>query len=325
MLASACTPDPPDGPPTPPDEAPLPVAVDDTAAAARHVYVSHGVHNDAGCTPPEACIAQRGPDDPTDPEYPEYWSSDWTMYIVRSGYEANPPPYANPPARLTPADYVVSTGSTFYDDAYRPPGGDGTGAMMEYYQDTCLPIFPSANGYTCAFVSLGNKAWFFRYAEGATGPASEVASCCQFSLENHPPRRDFVKHLPYDAQRSTHLGGSVQAYAYLAPTDHGPILFGYAFEREPRPDAADPSLVYRHPQSFYFSGFPGPPVDAPIVSQNYTDFRAERPDPAQTWDRVGASCQTEVPWCCLFSGDCPTDALEAAPPPEWSELTPPGS
>lgn len=283
------------------DAQPLPKAIDQGGAAARHVYATSGVHNDKGCMPPEKCIAARKPGEPTDPQYPPWWSSDWTMYRVFSSFDKFPPPYASPPAGLTARDYEVSYGSTYYDASYVPPDGDGQGAMMEHYVKRCLPIFPFANTFTCSFISLGNKAYFLRYEDRPPG----TPACCQFSLQNHPPRQDFIKHLPYNAAQSTHLRASLQAYSLTV----GPqkILFGYAFEKRARPDSVDHSAApYRHPQSFFFSGAPTDPPNAPIVSQNYTNFRMQKPNPVSTWNQVKEMCSPEPEWCCLFDGDCPT-------------------
>ena len=85
--------------------------------------------------------------------------------------------------------------------------------MMEFYDKYCLPIFPIKNNYTCAFVSLGNKAYFIRYSDRPIG----TPECCQFSLRNHPPKPDFIKHLPYSAEDSSHVGGSLQAYSRIVP------------------------------------------------------------------------------------------------------------
>lgn len=269
--------------------------------AERHTYYTGGVHNDVGCVPAERCIHPRKPGEPTDPLYPKWWTSGWTMYRVFDNYDKFPPPYASPPDGLTAADYQVSYGASYYDATYRPADKDGEGAMMEYYAKFCLPIFPMANNFSCAFVSLGNKAYFLRYADRPKG----TPQCCKFSPKNHPPRMDFIKHLPYDAARSKHLDGSVQAYS----REVGPqkILFGYAFWRDATSDhPADPKAqAYRHPQSFYFSGMPTDPPNAPIVSQNYTSFRDDRPDPAKTWDQVAQMCPVEPEWCCLFEDDCP--------------------
>lgn len=297
-----------------------PAPTDDPAS--RHVYYSRGVHNDYQCDPPSICVEVRKPDEPSDPQFPVWWTSEWTMYRVFSNYETWPPPYASPPDGLTPDDYEVSYGASYYDSTYVPADGDGIGAMMEHYQDRCLPIFPSGNHYTCSFVSLGNKAWFLRYDDRPSG----TPACCQFSLQNHPPRRDFIKHLPYSPTRSAHLGGAVQAYALTVPPG---ILFGYAFWKEPTPDSVDTQAEpYRHPQSFYFSGSPTDPPNAPIVSQNYTNFRMQRPDPARTWDQVAQMCPATPEWCCLFDGDCPDSEgrsthERAQPRPSWAELTPP--
>ncbi|MCF4129925.1 hypothetical protein [Methylobacterium sp. SyP6R] len=289
-------------------------------AASRHVYATGGVHNDKDCDPPESCVYRRGAGEPTDPAYPAWWTSGWTMYRVFNNFDAFPPPYANPPAGLTPGDYEVSYGTSYYDSTYVPADKDGTGAMMEYYDKRCLPIFPFDNKFSCAFVSLGNKAYFLRYADRPP----ETPQCCQFSLKNHPPRVDFIKHLPYNAAESRHVGDSLQAYSYRVGGKLN-ILFGYAFDKAATPDAVDTAAApYRHPQSFYFSGVPTDPPNAPIVSQNYTNFRMQRPDPEATWAQVARMCPAQPEWCCLFSTDCPGRKLtQSTRPPQWTDFTTP--
>ncbi|MGE0331153.1 MAG: TVP38/TMEM64 family protein [Ramlibacter sp.] len=291
----------------------------DEGASALHTYYTGGVHNDKGCKPPSRCIYPRKPGEPTQPLFPKWWTSEWTMYRVFNNYDKYPPPYSSPPEGLTPADYQVSYGASYYDSTYVPPDKDGYGAMMEHYDKFCLPIFPSANNYTCSFISLGNKAYFLRYEDRPQG----TPQCCQFSLHNHPPRRDFIKHLPYNAKQSTHLGGSIQAYSREVGKQK--ILFGYAFHKTATPDdPANPKAPkYRHPQSFFFSGYPASPPDAPIVSQNYTHFRAERPDPGKTWDQVARMCKPNPGWCCLFATDCPTGGGVATQAPTPASMSTP--
>ncbi len=291
---------------------------------SRHTYDTGGVHNDKGCVPASKCIYARQPGQPSDPLYPAWWSSAWTMYRVFNNYEKFPPPYSSPPQGLMPGDYQVSYGATYYDSSYVPADHDGTGAMMEHYEKYCLPIFPTANNYSCSFISLGNKAYFITYADRPPG----MPVCCQFSLHNHPPLRDFIKHLPYNAGESAHLGGTIQAYS-MRPEG---ILFGYAFYKDPAPDTYDPKATpYRHPQSFYFAGDPGypqpgDPPNAPIVSQNYTSFRMEKPDPAKTWDQVAQMCPAKPGWCCLFATDCVLGQQGQASfvriRPAWSTIRP---
>jgi hypothetical protein len=292
----------------------------DKTASARHTYYTGGVHNDKGCKPPSKCIYPRKAGEPSDPLYPKWWTSEWTMYRVFNNYDKYPPPYASPPAGLTPADYQVSYGASYYDSTFVPPDKDGTGAMMEHYEKFCLPIFPMANNFTCSFVSLGNKAYFLRYEDRPAG----TPACCQFSLHNHPPRRDFIKHLPYNAQQSTHVGGTLQAYS----REVGPqkILFGYAFNKDATSDSPK-GAKYRHPQSFFFSGYPMTPPNAPIVSQNYLNFQGSKPDPAKTWARVPEMCTPNPGWCCLFEGDCPDNKAQATATPaagkaHWGDLQP---
>src|ERR1700739_2959555 len=95
------------------------------------VYFTNGVHNTLGCNEQNGnCIAKRNPGEPSDPFFPAFWISNWTMYRVMHNYENNPPPYSNPPTTLKPADYTVSRGTSYYDTTYIPPDGDGFGAMM---------------------------------------------------------------------------------------------------------------------------------------------------------------------------------------------------
>ena len=99
-------------------------------------------------------------------------------------------------------------------------------------------------------------------------------------------------------------------------------MFGYAFDSQPTPDRVDGyAPPYRHPQSFYFSGFPAAPANAPIVSQNYTDFAMIKPDPKTTWDQVNKLDPKTLPPCQLF--DPPASAL-AVPntgrAPTWGNI-----
>jgi hypothetical protein len=283
----------------------------------ENVYHTYGVHNDAhrdDCAYP-TCIYSRGPTEPTDPTYPRYWTSRWAMYRVFNDYQTHLPPYAGaPPLPLREGvDYQKSWGTTYYDSEWK--GSQGNGAMEEHYEKYCLPIFPFANNYTCSFISLGETAFFVTYDDRP----SWMEEVCLFSPHNHPPERDFIKHLPYAVGDSRQLNFAVQGYSFwvsqsnaimqtgAAPdqTQNGGILFGYAFDSQPTPDRVDKNEPpYRHPQSFYFSGIPrlpqAPLPNAPIVSQNYTDFAMVRPDPATTWAQVESLDPAKLPACHLF-------------------------
>ncbi len=118
-----------------------------------------------------------------------------------------------------PGPALVGHGTTYYDATYRDE--NGTGAMMEFYRDYCLPIFPRDANYTCAFISLANITYLFTFEEDRP---EGMPPCCRFSNLNHPPRRDFVKHLPWSAERSAQLPDT-QAYAITTPGPYGqPIL-----------------------------------------------------------------------------------------------------
>ncbi len=285
------------------------------------VYPSKGTHNPCTCGPDD-CVETRKPGEPADPEYPPTWTSNWTMYRVFNNYQDNLPPWDSPPAGLEEGeDYEVSYGWTAYDSTYTATDGT-TGAMMEHYDKRCLPIFPIDNQFTCSFVSLGDTAYFLTYEQDR--PA-DMPACCLFSPYNHPPRTDFIKRLPYNAEDSSHVDDQLQAYRYIAPNpatgstdpDQG-IWFAYAFWKDRFVDA---DKKYKLPQSFYFSGDPGTPPDAPFVSQNYSDFTNAPPDPTKTWDQVAAMCpaRDELPACQLFTP--PTTKTEAAKTgSQWTTL-----
>jgi len=187
------------------------------------------------------------------------------MYRVFNDYQTHLPPYAGaPPLPLREdVDYQKSWGTTYYDSEWQ--GLQGHGAMEEHYEKYCLPIFPFANNYTCSFISLGDAAFFVTYDDRP----SWMPPVCLFSPHNHPPERDFIKHLPYAVGDSRQLNFAVQGYSFwvsqsgaimqtgAAPdqTQNGGILFGYAFDSQPTPDRMKGEPPYRHPQSFYFLVF----------------------------------------------------------------------
>lgn len=288
------------------------------------VYATYGVHNPPDVSPCQFpnCRYTRGPGEPPDPSYPEYWQSSWTMYRVYKNYAQYPPPYnGKPPAPLKEGvDYEASTGASYYDSTYR--GKYGEGAMQEFYEKRCLPIFPIDNHFTCSFISLGPIAYFLTYPQDRPAGMPPV---CLFSKRNHPPRRDFISHLPYSTGDSQRLGGGAQGYSFwvdgatgkpiqtgVSPdrTADQAIMFGYAFA---------PAGGEMKPQSFYFSGYPLPPANAPIVTQNYTNWAATKPDP-KIWEQVANIDPDSLPLCQLF--DPPATMLRAAPKahPTWGDI-----
>jgi hypothetical protein len=301
-----------------------------------NVYSTYGVHNppaDSPCANPD-CVYVRGPNEPTDPRYPAYWSSNWTMYRVFNRYAEFSPPYDRaPPPPLKPGrDYEISYGATYYDSTWH--GAQGDGAMMERYDGRCLPIFPISNHFSCAFISLGDTAFFVTYAKDRPKGMPPV---CLFSPVNHPPKRDFISHLPYSKGDSAQLHDRVQGYSFWVSGANGQpiqtgvrpdrtkdqaIMFGYAFNSRPTPDRVDRKAEpYRHPQSFYFSGYPLPPANAPIVSQNYTNFAMIKPDPKKTWDQVSTLDPKTLPACQLFNPpSAPQAAAAAQRAPTWGDL-----
>lgn len=186
------------------------------------VFPTYGIHNPpqySPCAAPD-CLYARAPGEPSDPTLPLFWSARWTMYRVFNKYVEFPPPYDGPPpAELTEGeDYQISYGVSFYDSTWRGPDGEH-GAMMEHYIDWSLPIFPFDNHFTSSFVSLGNNAYFLTYDQDRP---QDMVPICRFSDLNHPPRRDFVKHLPYSRADSERLGGRVQGYSFWASPEPGP-------------------------------------------------------------------------------------------------------
>lgn len=326
----------------------------DIAAAAGQgpVYQTYGVHNAPEVSPCQRpnCRYARQPGQPADPLYPAYWTSNWTMYrVFGASYAAYPPPYqGKPPAGLKPVvDYETSYGATYYDSTWK--GASGQGAMMEHYDKRCLPIFPINNQFTCSFISLGEVAYFVTYPQDRPAGMPPV---CLFSPSNHAPRRDFVSHLPYAADDSRRLGPGGQGYSFWVAVSDGKvlqagaaptlspdnaILFGYGFAPAKPAGKGKPGGALQ-PSSFYFSGYPyppppgstppgGPPYFAPFVSQNYTDWKPVKPDPAKTWAQVAGLDVKTLPACQLFDPPSPptppsAGALSARSKraPTWADI-----
>ncbi|NET39005.1 MAG: hypothetical protein F6K19_44700 [Cyanothece sp. SIO1E1] len=284
----------------------------------NNIYPTYGAHNPSSYSECEQadCTYDRQPDDPTDPIWPVHWTSDWNMYRVFNKYAEFPPPYdGSPPAGLQDGvDYETSTGTTYYDSEWLSTDSHwpGVGAMRESYKNRCLPIFPINNQFSCSFISLGDTAIFQTYDQDRPTGMPEY---CLFSPLNHPPRRNFISHLPYSKGDSAQLDNRIQGYSFWVSAEDGKpiqtgvspdrtsdsaIMFGYAFWRDTSPDSSYSNVApYRHPQSFYFSGMPTQPPNAPIVSQNYTDFSMRKPS-SDTWSTVESLDSAELPACHLF-------------------------
>lgn len=105
-------------------------------------------------------------------------------------------------------------------------------------------------------------------------------------------------------------------------TNDQAIMFGYGFMSKATRDRVDKSAKpYRHPQSFYFSGYPLPPANAPMVSQNYTNFAMIKPDPKKTWDLVSKLDPKALPQCQLFNPPAEMVGLETTRrAPTWGDI-----
>ena len=155
---------------------------------------------------------------------------------------------------------------------------------------------------------------------------------CLFSPLNYAPARNFISHLPYSAADSARIGTGGQAYSFWVSAADGSImqtgaspdrtanqgiLFGYGFQAD-----AEGQMV---PQSFYFSGYPLAPANAPIVSQNYTNFAPTQPA-AAIWDDVAGLNPETLPACQLFNPPPPAghaNGISARPPilaPTWATI-----
>jgi hypothetical protein len=293
--------------------------------AAAQVYQTYGTHNPPAASPCQTpdCVYPRGPSDPPNPVWPGYWQSGWTMYRVYGpDYAKYPPPYDGKPPKG--ATYQTSHGWTYYDSTWR--GKSGEGAMEERYDNYCLPIFKLNNHYSCKFISLGDIAYFV----AGKGRPKWMPPVCLFSPLNHPPRPDFITHLPYSAEDSARIGKGGQGYSFwisaadgkvmqvgVTPdqTANGGIMFGYGF----RANAKGQVL----PQSFYFSGFPFPPASAPYVSQNYVNFSATQPS-QDLWAEVAGLDPDTLPACQLFDppkqGSRLLKSDESQRAPTWGDI-----
>lgn len=293
--------------------------------AAAQVYQTYGTHNPPEASPCQTkdCVYPRGPNDPPNPVWPDYWQSAWTMYRVYGpDYAKYPPPYDGKPPKG--ATYQTSHGWTYYDSTWR--GKSGEGAMEERYDGYCLPIFPINNRFSCKFISLGNTAYFV----AGKGRPKWMPPVCLFSPLNHPPRPDFIKHLPYSPQDSARIGKGGQGYSFwvsaedgkvmqvgVTPdqTNNGGIMFGYGFRAK--------LGGFVTPQSFYFSGYPFAPANAPYVSQNYVNFSPTQPS-QDIWAEVAGLDPDTLPACQLFDPPKHDSRLlkdaDAKRAPTWGDI-----
>jgi hypothetical protein len=90
-------------------------------------------------------------------------------------------------------------------------------------------------------------------------------------------------------------------------------LFGYAFA---------PVNGKMRPQSFYFSGVPVPPPNAPFVAQVYQGFEETKPDPAKTWSQVSSLDPSKLPACEVMGAAQSKPALTASgrKPLTWFDI-----
>ena len=245
---------------------------------AGAVYQTYGVHNSpdiSPCASPD-CVYKRGPGEPADPIYPEYWVSNWNMYRVFNKYSQFPPPYPKcSSARVEGRDRLrKSTGTTYYDSTWTSPGGEG--AMMEHYENRCLPIFPISNKFTCSFISLRQNCLLCHLRKR---PARRHAAGLSVFEIQSPRSAISSATYPMPKETGAQIGPGGQGYSFwVSAADGKPVQTGVSPDR-----TADQDIMFGYgfapgdgkimPQSFYFSGYPLPPANAPFVSQNYVDFK----------------------------------------------------
>jgi len=215
--------------------------------SAPVVYPTYGVHNTPRYGPCESpdCLCACGPGEPSDPLYPLYWTAKWTMYRVFNNYVDNPPPYdGKPPSSLKEGvDYQVSYGVSYYDSTWRGPNGE-EGAMMEYYDEWSLSIFPIDNHYSSAFISLGDKAYFLTYDKVRPKGMPPI---CLFSGINHPPRRDFLR-LSRHTARCAHSQSEFRRVRYDPAGPRGNLGPGCeVLGRQGDPAGLQPVWIARNP------------------------------------------------------------------------------
>ena len=99
------------------------------ATAPGRSNQTYGVHNPPSASPCAADLRLSRPArQPSDPQYPHFWQSRWTMYRVYNNYQRHMPPYdGRPPLPLRPGrDYEVSSAPPIRFDLARP-AGEGIG------------------------------------------------------------------------------------------------------------------------------------------------------------------------------------------------------
>lgn len=199
------------------------------------------------------------------PSWPEHFQTKWTIYDVP--HEQPWPPYSAEPA--TP--YAAGSGATYYDWAKR--------AIIEVYNDFCVPIFVNGSNWPCRFLNVDNVAYLI-----SPSKLSGFPDCCVFGKPWSPPEPTFLDAPGIFLNQTSKLGGApVDWYEMPGSADEG-APFGYGFFKTE-------TQGWRTPAGFYFRAVQG------WTQQNFYDFEVKVPD--AHWFDLPPQCKS-APSCGFF-------------------------
>jgi len=169
--------------------------------------------------------------------------------------------------------YLVGSGSTYYDWDRK--------AMLEIYDDFCVPIFgplgDRTNLFKCNFLNVNLTSYLI------SEPPSPFPSCCVFGSQVfHPPAPDFLKHMNFNSAGQL-FDKQVDWWVLDTNTDDPAEPFGYGFYKN-----INPETKIRDPAAFWFRTVNG------FTVQYFRKFEIKTPNQS-TWD---------LPKICINAPSC---------------------
>jgi hypothetical protein len=190
--------------------------------------------------------------DKTPPIFPNYFTTNWTIYLLNSTAQI-----PDDGSSISKANSKGS-GSSYYDWNNR--------RMIEVYNDFCFPLFEypwKDFEFPCKFLNSDEKVYLIMPSQKLHPP------CCLYSDNFHPPYPDFARRSKLSYRKSLKLtNGKMTDFWGLDAVVDGeiqPFYFGWTREKLDG---------YRIPGEFTMLG-----VEPNNYSvQIYKDFKIEKPN-----------------------------------------------
>ncbi len=192
------------------------------------------------------------------PIWPNYFTYQWTLAHVYDDIQL--PPHSTIPIFNT----TIGRGRTCY--------GWSLPAMIEYYDDICIPNFEStSNNFTSNFLNVNGTAFLVVPDPRATGRPP----CCIFGKPWNPPAPDFLQKaagVKYNGTGAFYIR-PVFWWVLDDPEDPaGPV--GYSFFQDTCSSSSITPNLTCTPSQFFFRGTTG------FASQLFDNYKVKKPHPS---------------------------------------------